>query len=112
MPLFNCAQTGRDEVVLRRTINNQGGTQAKDIYTIDKNTVTYAFRQPCQYCGFTIAHRGRPHCTSLEPDSSKTEVFNLLESAGFSRSNPYYIVPQGRVRIDQFVFVENHILHN
>lgn len=22
---------------------------------------------------------------------------NLLESAGFSRSNPYYIVPQGRV---------------
>ncbi|CAA15722.1 mitotic/meiotic cohesin complex ATPase subunit Psm3/Smc3 [Schizosaccharomyces pombe] len=28
---------------------------------------------------------------------SKTEVINLLESAGFSRSNPYYIVPQGRV---------------
>lgn len=23
---------------------------------------------------------------------------NLLESAGFSKSNPYYIVPQGRVR--------------
>lgn len=22
---------------------------------------------------------------------------NLLESAGFSRSNPYYIVPQGRI---------------
>lgn len=22
---------------------------------------------------------------------------NLLETAGFSRSNPYYIVPQGRV---------------
>ncbi|TLD35982.1 chromosome segregation protein sudA [Venturia nashicola] len=29
--------------------------------------------------------------------STKTEVMNLLESAGFSRSNPYYIVPQGRV---------------
>ncbi|EEB09795.1 mitotic cohesin complex subunit Psm3 [Schizosaccharomyces japonicus yFS275] len=28
---------------------------------------------------------------------TKTEVINLLESAGFSRSNPYYIVPQGRV---------------
>ncbi|KAI0229060.1 Structural maintenance of chromosomes protein 3 [Massospora cicadina] len=28
---------------------------------------------------------------------SKSEVMNLLESAGFSRSNPYYIVPQGRV---------------
>lgn len=29
--------------------------------------------------------------------SSKSDVMNLLESAGFSRSNPYYIVPQGRV---------------
>ncbi|RKF59804.1 Chromosome segregation protein sudA [Erysiphe neolycopersici] len=28
---------------------------------------------------------------------TKTDVVNLLESAGFSRSNPYYIVPQGRV---------------
>jgi structural maintenance of chromosome 3 (chondroitin sulfate proteoglycan 6) len=29
--------------------------------------------------------------------ASKAEVLNLLESAGFSRSNPYYIVPQGRI---------------
>jgi structural maintenance of chromosome 3 (chondroitin sulfate proteoglycan 6) len=29
--------------------------------------------------------------------STKAEVMNMLESAGFSRSNPYYIVPQGRV---------------
>jgi structural maintenance of chromosome 3 (chondroitin sulfate proteoglycan 6) len=28
---------------------------------------------------------------------SKNEVLNLFESAGFSRSNPYYIVPQGRI---------------
>jgi len=28
---------------------------------------------------------------------SRTEVFNLLESAGFSRANPYYIVQQGKV---------------
>ncbi|KAI9276287.1 RecF/RecN/SMC [Sporodiniella umbellata] len=28
---------------------------------------------------------------------TKADVRNLLESAGFSRSNPYYIVPQGRV---------------
>ncbi|GFH07948.1 structural maintenance of chromosomes protein, partial [Haematococcus lacustris] len=27
----------------------------------------------------------------------KSEVTNLLESAGFSRSNPYYIVQQGKV---------------
>jgi hypothetical protein len=31
--------------------------------------------------------------------SSKTEVMNLLESAGFSRSNPYYVVQQGKVTI-------------
>ena len=30
-------------------------------------------------------------------NATKSEVNNLLESAGFSRSNPYYIVPQGRV---------------
>lgn len=29
--------------------------------------------------------------------ATKTDVMNLLESAGFSRSNPYYIVPQGRI---------------
>lgn len=30
-------------------------------------------------------------------NATKTDVKNLLESAGFSSSNPYYIVPQGRV---------------
>ncbi|CAL5868068.1 uncharacterized protein PFLUO_LOCUS2291 [Penicillium psychrofluorescens] len=30
-------------------------------------------------------------------NATKNDVMNLLESAGFSRSNPYYIVPQGRV---------------
>jgi len=29
---------------------------------------------------------------------------NVLESAGFSRSNPYYIVKQGKVRIAFFKF--------
>ncbi|KAJ1999898.1 Structural maintenance of chromosomes protein 3 [Coemansia thaxteri] len=29
--------------------------------------------------------------------STKSEISSLLESAGFSRSNPYYIVPQGRI---------------
>ncbi|KAJ3670868.1 hypothetical protein LUZ60_008294 [Juncus effusus] len=28
---------------------------------------------------------------------NKTEVLNLLESAGFSRSNPYYVVQQGKI---------------
>ncbi|KAI9599456.1 chromosome segregation protein [Syncephalis fuscata] len=54
--------TGKDEVVIRRTIGLK-----EDEYSLDRKS------------------------------SSKTEVINLLESAGFSRSNPYYIVPQGRI---------------
>ena len=30
--------------------------------------------------------------------TTKQDVLNMLEAAGFSRANPYYIVPQGRVR--------------
>lgn len=54
--------TGKDEVVLRRTIGAK-----KDEYSLDRKT------------------------------TPKGEVMSLLESAGFSRSNPYYIVPQGRI---------------
>ena len=54
--------TGRDEVIVRRTIGLK-----KDEYSLDRKNAT------------------------------KADVMNLLESAGFSRSNPYYIVPQGRV---------------
>ena len=54
--------TGKDEVVIRRTIGLK-----KDEYSLDRKNAT------------------------------KSDVMNLLESAGFSRSNPYYIVPQGRV---------------
>ena len=57
--------TGRDEVILRRTIGLK-----KDEYSLDKKS------------------------------ASKADVMNLLESAGFSKSNPYYIVPQGRVRVE------------
>jgi structural maintenance of chromosome 3 (chondroitin sulfate proteoglycan 6) len=56
--------TGREEVILRRTIGLK-----KDEYSLDKKS------------------------------ASKADVMNLLESAGFSKSNPYYIVPQGRVRV-------------
>ncbi|KAI9889312.1 MAG: Structural maintenance of chromosomes protein 3 [Vezdaea aestivalis] len=54
--------TGKDELILRRTIGLK-----KDEYSLDRK------------------------------NASKSDVMNLLESAGFSRSNPYYIVPQGRV---------------
>ncbi|TKA81051.1 Chromosome segregation protein sudA [Cryomyces minteri] len=54
--------TGKEELVLRRTIGLK-----KDEYSLDRKSAT------------------------------KADVMNLLESAGFSRANPYYIVPQGRV---------------
>ncbi|KIR29832.1 chromosome associated protein [Cryptococcus deuterogattii 99/473] len=54
--------TGRQEVVLRRTIGLK-----KDEYSLDRKS------------------------------ASKSEVDQLLESAGFSKANPYYIVPQGRI---------------
>ncbi|XP_027039126.1 structural maintenance of chromosomes protein 3-like [Pocillopora damicornis] len=37
---------------------------------------------------------------------TKSDVMNLLESAGFSRSNPYYIVKQGR--INQLAVAKDH----
>ncbi|CAG8539580.1 6127_t:CDS:2, partial [Racocetra fulgida] len=64
--------TGKDEVVLMRSIGLK-----KEDYSLDKKTAT------------------------------KNDVMNLLESAGFSRSNPYYIVPQGRVRDDFITALTN-----
>ncbi|KAI9351904.1 RecF/RecN/SMC [Pilaira anomala] len=54
--------TGKDEVILRRSIG-----LTLDEYSLDKKII------------------------------SKSDVMSLLESAGFSRANPYYIVPQGRI---------------
>ncbi|KAI8061999.1 RecF/RecN/SMC [Thamnidium elegans] len=54
--------TGKDEVILRRSIG-----LTLDEYSLDKKII------------------------------SKADVMSLLESAGFSRANPYYIVPQGRI---------------
>lgn len=35
---------------------------------------------------------------------TRSDVMNLLESAGFSRSNPYYIVKQGKVSEKKLFF--------
>jgi structural maintenance of chromosome 3 (chondroitin sulfate proteoglycan 6) len=53
----------------------------KDEYSLDRKNARYS-----------------PTSRFLDLTNSKSDVMNLLESAGFSRSNPYYIVPQGRVR--------------
>jgi structural maintenance of chromosome 3 (chondroitin sulfate proteoglycan 6) len=66
--------TGKEEVIIRRTIGLK-----KDEYSLDKKSV------------------------------SKADIMNLLESAGFSRANPYYIVPQGRVRYSYISQFGQHI---
>lgn len=44
------------------------------------------------------ASHPHPPPVNLPPDDcSKAEVINLLETAGFSRANPYYVVQQGRI---------------
>ncbi|TVU26602.1 hypothetical protein EJB05_29156 [Eragrostis curvula] len=40
---------------------------------------------------------GKPTRHVLFCPNYKTDVMNLLESAGFSRSNPYYVVQQGKI---------------
>jgi structural maintenance of chromosome 3 (chondroitin sulfate proteoglycan 6) len=35
----------------------------------------------------------------------KNEVVSLLESAGFSKSNPYYIVQQGKVSHGNYILL-------
>ncbi|TVU26595.1 hypothetical protein EJB05_29149, partial [Eragrostis curvula] len=42
---------------------------------------------------------GKPARHVLFCPNYKTDVMNLLESAGFSRSNPYYVVQQGKIAL-------------
>ncbi|KAG6547709.1 hypothetical protein Mapa_010521 [Marchantia paleacea] len=73
----------REEVRLRRTIGLK-----KDEYFLDKKHITANER----LWSWTILKK-----TSVFQSCRKTEVMNLLESAGFSRSNPYYVVQQGKI---------------
>jgi structural maintenance of chromosome 3 (chondroitin sulfate proteoglycan 6) len=95
-PIFSLPplKIDRDEVVLRRQIGLK-----KDEYSLDKKHVRYcsvpyvletAMFLLCFFFQllFILYHY---------IINSKQDVVNLLESAGFSRSNPYYIVQQGKV---------------
>lgn len=56
---------------------------------------------PLRYtlCISAALHVERALTSAAAPSAccSKSEVMNLLESAGFSRANPYYVVQQGKV---------------
>jgi structural maintenance of chromosome 3 (chondroitin sulfate proteoglycan 6) len=81
--------TGKDEVILRRTIGLK-----KDEYSLWVAFVSFSFGTLI----FVSVIRDKK-------SSTKADVMNLLESAGFSKANPYYIVPQGRVRINRLINV-------
>lgn len=76
-------------MILRRTIGLK-----KDEYSIDRKTATYNFKLQSPFMRIKNARIQTPPPLSL---CSKGDVMSLLESAGFSKSNPYYIVPQGRI---------------
>jgi structural maintenance of chromosome 3 (chondroitin sulfate proteoglycan 6) len=55
---------------------------------VDSNEVTL---------GRTVGLKKDEHFLNNKP-VKKSDIANILESAGFSRSNPYYIVAQGKVQ--------------
>ena len=86
-----CPQIERDEVYLRRVIGAK-----KDSYYLDKKHVTLALIL-CVLCTSVCLYKKKLFFFLVR----KSDVMNLLESAGFSRSNPYYIVKQGKVSLQE-----------
>ena len=100
---YNIFQIEKEEVSLRRVIGSK-----KDQYFLDKKMVTYVslhsvinrfISKPlikCRLCENLVLFIELLKMPMFL--HRKTDVMNLLESAGFSKSNPYYIVKQGKVR--------------
>ena len=55
----------------------------------------------CSTCARDTQPRARDRDRCTPWSRRRQDVANLLESAGFSKSNPYYIVQQGKVRSHQ-----------
>ena len=104
-------QVDKDEFRIRRTFGAK-----KDEYHVDKKNTTWVWAAAS--CS-TLVKQWLPDLTSLQAKHCsqrsclcmflpprqavmwlcrKSELMQLLETAGFSRSNPYYVVQQGRVR--------------
>ena len=54
-------------------------------------------RMLCLWCLLVHGRAYPPVCDLFSKLPSRSDVMNLLETAGFSKSNPYYIVKQGKV---------------
>ena len=100
-------QVDKEEVRLRRTVASK-----KDEYYLDGKHVRhviillYALNQSSNV--YPVVCSGLLFIVIM---SSKTEVMNLLESAGFSRSNPYYVVQQGKVTLTWLFLSSVQILY-
>lgn len=74
----------KDEVIIRREM----GLKVND-YFIDNKHVQFLF--------FLLLFGLFKQYLLISHSYRKEDVVNLLESAGISQSNPFFIVPQGKV---------------
>ncbi|KAF2665478.1 putative chromosome segregation protein SudA [Microthyrium microscopicum] len=90
-------QMSREE---RNALLHEGsGTAVQSAYVeviFDNSDGRFPNNKPELILRRTIGHKKDEYSLDRK-NTTRTDVMNMLESAGFSRSNPYYIVPQGRV---------------
>ncbi|KAI6858738.1 putative chromosome segregation protein SudA [Hortaea werneckii] len=90
-------QMGREE---RANLLHEGtGSAVMSAYvevTFDNNDQRFPTDTPEVVLRRTIGQKKDEYSLNRK-NTTKNEVMNMLETAGFSRSNPYYIVPQGRI---------------
>lgn len=96
MYLFVFLKVDKEEVRLRRTIGLK-----KDEYFLDGKHITLVTFPLSHFPSLSISEDLSQYLFMIWAIMifRKTEVMNLLESAGFSRSNPYYVVQQGKVGV-------------
>lgn len=84
--MLNCAQEGSGSAVMSAYVE----------VCFDNSQDRFHTGKPEFFLRRTIGQKKDEYSLDRK-NATKAEVQQILESAGFSRSNPYYIVPQGRV---------------
>ena len=79
--------TPTDASTYVRRIRSRHTAEAATLHQIDKDEVSLRRSISAKSDEYLL---DRKAC-------KKEDVYNLMEAAGFSRSNPFYVVPQGRV---------------
>jgi hypothetical protein len=71
-------------------------TQASVMITLDNSDGRFPVDSASVVLGRTVGLKKDEYFSNSKP-VKKSDIINMLESAGFSRSNPYYIIAQGKV---------------